>query len=186
MRMHLAAAALLGLAPCLAQADCFPISGTVQLTPDAQCQVASHFPTTAFTGECFSVTMSMLGIPTGRGHAGVTVEPALGSDGNVTTTPVVIPEDDAPVPRQIVQTARSAIGVGWGPFRTTLYSSDVMVIRPSFDASGAVAADSFISEQIVITGTDGRGLFANTTGHMVVIGNSFSQPARVVGELCRN
>lgn len=178
------AATLLGLAPVLAHAACLPVSGTVQLTPDPACQVQAQVPGVYFTGQCFSVTLSMLGIPTGRGYAGVSSEAVAGADGQVTVTPVVIPEDsDTSVPRQIVQTARSAIGVGWGPFRTVLYSSDVTVIRPSFSPAGEVIGD-VVTEQILITGTDGRGLFANTTGHLVVLGNSIGQSARVVGELC--
>ncbi len=184
MKSYLAIA-LLGLAPCLAQADCSPVSGSVQLAADPQCQVADHFPTTYFPGQCFTVSLSIFGLPPGRGFAGVSIEPTLGGDGHVTTTPLAIPEDAAPsVPRQLVQTARSAIAVGWGPFRTTLYSSDVTVVRPSFDAAGGIGADSIVTEQIVITGTDGKGLFANTTGHLVVLGNSIGQSARVVGELC--
>ncbi len=179
----LAAAALIGLAPLAVHADCLPVSGTVKLTVDGSCQVKNSYSSSnvAFTDECYAVTLSILGIPTGYGYAGVTKTTVLG-EGGVTETPAVLADDASPA---VVETARSAIGVGWGLFRTVLYSSDVVVARPTLGPGGELV-NGVVTEQIVITGTNGRGLFANTTGHLVVLGNSIGRNAQVVGELCSN
>ena len=74
-----------------------------------------------------------------------------------------------------MQTARSAITLGSGSRRTTLYSSDVTVIQPDF--SSGQLEPAAVTEQIIITGTDGQGSWANVTGHLTVAGNSIGQPA---------
>jgi hypothetical protein len=128
-----------------------------------------------FTGECFSVQLSLFGLPVGNGYAGLRREPILSAAGNA-ATPAFIPNDNSQSPRQVIQTARSAVSLGLLPARrTTLYTSDVIVIQPT---TGAV------TEQIVITGTDGRGAYANATGHLTVIGSSIGQSAPVMGSIC--
>ena len=175
--------------PSTAGAACFPVVGSVTLTSDPACTVAGHIPAPGtpgawvYTGQCFSVRLSVLGFPLGNGYAGVTAEPILGADNTATMTPAVIPVDGQPLPRQIVQTARSAITLGSGSRRTTLYSSDVTVIQPDF--SSGQLEPAAVTEQIIITGTDGQGSWANVTGHLTVAGNSIGQPAPLMGKICR-
>lgn len=187
MKKHLVLALLAG-APLLAGARCLPVAGTVQLAPDPSCAIISQMPGPSFTGECYSVRLSLLGLPEATGAAGVTrefVADPLGVPKG--QTPLVIPEDVPPnPPRQLIQTARSAIAIGSGRFRTTLFSSDVIVVgKPVFAPTGQLVS-GIVTEQIVITGTDGQGLFAGATGHLAVLGNSIGESARVGGEICRN
>jgi len=186
-----AAATLIGLATSAVHADCLPVTGQVQLTPETNCTNAvSMVPgVPQDASQCFAVTLSMLGLPVGRGYAAVTDELMFDTNGMPAQTPLVMPEDyllpgaPAPLPRQIVQTARSAIAMGRGGLRTVLYSGDITVIRPRFGPDGS-PAEPVVTEQIVITGTNEQGLLAGATGHLVVLGNSIGQDARVVGELC--
>ncbi|MCB1895019.1 MAG: hypothetical protein H6945_15535 [Zoogloeaceae bacterium] len=186
------AAALVGLAPALANATCQTVTGSVFLVPEVDsagnpaCTVSTMIDDASFAaGQCFSVNLSLFGLPAGRGFAGVTHELAVGVDDNATISPLTLlesgdplPGDTVPMVRNQVLTARSAIGIGFGPFRTVVYSSDVIVVRPQ----GAAAP--IVTEQIVISGTDGKGLFRNASGHFAVLGNSIGQSAPVVGQLC--
>ena len=184
MKKHLASA-LIACSPLLANAGCLNVVGSVELTPDRDCTVSSMVPGVVFTEECFSVSMSLFGLPLGTGFAGITSETLIDGNGVPGVTPGIIPQDGQPtVARQIVHTARSAISIGSGAFRTTLFSSDVLVMKPKISATGQIEPD-VVTEQIIITGTDGQGLFANATGHLVVLGNSIGQRARVRGEICR-
>jgi len=177
------ATALVGLAPTVvAHAACQNVTGSVLLVPDGACQVQTQITGAAFdTSQCFSVSLSLFGLPAGRGYAGVTSEVAVDEDANVSLTPLTLLEGDpaSPAVRNQVLTARSAIAVGSGLFKTTLYSTDVIVIRPQ--GPGGVPV---VTEQIVLSGTDGKGLFRNTTGNLTVLGNSIGQSAPVVGQLC--
>ena len=159
-----------------ASAACISVTGSVRLTPDQACTIESQVTGPSFTHECFSVQLSLFGFPVGNGYAGVTTEHIVSTSGGAAMTPAFIANDDSPSPRQLLQTARSVVSLGLLPSRrTTLYTSDVIVIQPD---TGAV------TEQIVITGTDGRGAYANATGHLTVIGNSIGQPAPVMGNIC--
>ena len=70
--------------PSTAGAACFPVVGSV--TPDIRPRLhhrwAHSRPGTpgawVYTGQCFSVRLSVLGFPLGNGYAGVTAEPILG------------------------------------------------------------------------------------------------------------
>lgn len=166
---------LLTMSSSYATATCVSVTGSVKLMPDQACNIASTVSGPNFTGECFSVQLSLFGFPVGNGYAGLTLEPIVSAAGNA-ATPAFIPSDTSPSPRQVIQTARSAVTLGLLPSRRTmLYTSDVIVIQPD---TGAV------TEQILITGTDGRGAYANATGHLTVIGNSIGQFAPVMGNMC--
>ncbi|MCB1957206.1 MAG: hypothetical protein KDG55_16120 [Rhodocyclaceae bacterium] len=176
------ATVLVGLAPTVvAHAACQNVTGSVLLVPDGACQVQTQITDAAFdTSQCFSVTLSIFGLPIGRGYAGVTNEVAVDEDLNLSVTPLNLIEGGAtPTVRNQIQTARSAIVVGSGLFKTTLYSTDVVVIRPQGPGGAPV-----VTEQVVLSGTDGKGLFRNTTGSLVVLGNSIGQSAPVAGQLC--
>lgn len=173
----------LGVLPATAGAGCLPVVGSVTLTPDPACTIAAHVPGPQYVGQCFSVKLSILGLPIGNGYAGVTSEPIIGADQAVTATPAFVPLDGQPAPRQIIQTARSAIALGTGSQRTMLYSADVTIIKP--DLSSGQPVPEVVTEQIVITGTDGQGYWAGVTGNLVVAGNSIGQPAPVMGKICR-
>lgn len=188
MKKHLAIA-LLATFPVVAGARCLPVTGSVELAPEPEgtCTMRTlleeqNQKPPSFTNECFTVRLSLFGLPAGQGYAGVTSEVVAGLGGGQTATPAMIPEDGQLVPRQLIQTARSAIDIGSGAFKTRLYSSDVIVVRP---APGQVVPE-LVTEQLLITGTDGQGAFANARGHLVVLGNSIGQRARVVGEICGN
>lgn len=194
MMRFMLAAALVGLAPAVANATCQVVTGSVFLLPDVDsngspaCTVSTMIDDAPFAaGQCFSVNLSLFGLPAGRGFAGVTHEVAVGVDENATVSPLTLLEPgetgdtlpgSAPTVRHQVLTARSAIGIGFGPFRTVVYSTDVIVVHPQD------AALPIVTEQIVISGTDGKGLFKNATGHLTVLGNSIGQSAPVVGQLC--
>jgi hypothetical protein len=60
----------------------------------------------------------------------------------------------------------------------------VIIVQPIFDVAGQVTGAKAVTEQIIITGTDGQGAFANATGHLSVVGDSRGQSARVLGEIC--
>ena len=176
--------------PALSSAGCFPVAGSVRLLPDPTCAVQSSAPGVVFTGQCFSVNLALIGFPTGTGYAGTTVEPLAGANGVPTTTPAVIPVDGQPtLPRQMIQTARSVITLGQAEHRrrestaTTLYTTDVIVFQPKISSTGEVTPGATV-EQILIAGTDGKGAYAGTTGHLTITGNSIGTPAPVVGRLC--
>lgn len=57
------------------------------------------------------------------------------------------------------------------------------MIQPDFSSGQLVPAA--VTEQIVITGTDGQGSWANVSGHLTVAGNSIGQPAPLIGRICR-
>ncbi len=183
---------LLTIASSLAGAACVPVVGTVRLTPDFACtiskpEVAQDTAAGLFTGqlgECFSVKLNLAGFPAATGYAGLTSEYLVGAAG-MTKTPAAIPEGAfQPQPRQIVQTARSAITLGSGSRKTTLYSTDVIVTQPVLSPTGAVVGAKAMTEQLVISGTDHKGSYANVTGALHVIGNSVGQAAPVVGQIC--
>lgn len=169
-----------------ASAACVQAAGTVRLIPDASCQIAVQAPGPTYIGSCFSVNLSIIGLPAATGYAGVTSEALVGANGVGTASPAVIPSDANPaVPRQIVQTARTAITIGRGSHQTTLYTSDVVVIQPTFDATtGQMGVPAAVSEQIIITGSDNKGAYARVTGNLTVIGNSIGQTVPVMGRLC--
>ena len=164
-------------------AACYPVAGTVRLMPDATCAVQSYVSGAIFDGQCFSVNLSLLGFPNGSGFAGTTTEPLVGANGVPTLSPAVIPVDGQQVPRQIVQTARTAVMLGAGKHRTTLYTTDVIVFQPQFSATGQVTP-AVTTEQILIAGTDGKGTYAGAKGHLIVLGNSIGVPAPVTGKIC--
>ncbi|MBS0354608.1 MAG: hypothetical protein JSR83_12000 [Proteobacteria bacterium] len=169
-----------------AGAACNQVAGTVRLLPDATCQIAAKVPGHTYIGSCFSVQLSLIGLPGASGYAGVTAEPLIGANGVGTVAPAVVPSDFSPVvPRQIVQTARSAITIGKGSNQTTLYTTDVMVVQPTFDATtGQMGNPAALSEQILITGSDNKGAYAKVTGNLTIIGNSIGQSVPVLGKLC--
>lgn len=169
-----------------AGAACNQVAGTVRLLPDASCQIAAQAPGHTYIGSCYSVQLSLIGLPVASGYAGVTAEPLAGANGVATVAPAVVPSDFSPaVPRQVVQTARSTITIGKGSNQTTLYTSDVIVIQPTFDATtGQMGLPGAVSEQILITGSDNKGAYAKVTGNLTIAGNSIGQTAPVLGKLC--
>lgn len=176
----------IGMSAGTAGAACTQVAGTVRLLPDASCQIASKVPGPTYIGSCFTVALSIVGLPSATGYAGVTSEALVGANGVGTASPAVIPSDANPaIPRQIVQTARSAITLGRGSNQTTLYSSDVIVIQPTLDpATGQMGIPAAVSEQIIITGTDNQGAYSKVTGNLTVAGNSIGQTVPVLGKLC--
>lgn len=78
------------------------------------------------------------------------------------------PQDPVQGNRSIL-TARSTFKF----VRTRFFASEIII------ESGDV-----VTEQSVITGTDGRGLFKNADGYFHILGNSIGQPAKVRGEIC--
>jgi hypothetical protein len=169
-----------------AGAACNQVAGTVRLLPDASCQIAAQIPGPTYIGSCFSVHLSIIGLPAASGYAGVTAEPLVGVNGVGTAAPAVIPSDfSQAVPRQIVQTARSAITIGKGSSQTTLYTTDVMVVQPTFDATtGQMGNPATVSEQILISGSDNKGAYSKVTGNLTIVGNSIGQSVPVLGKLC--
>lgn len=174
----------LALSAGMAAGACQPVVGTVKLQRDSACNVMALISGPIFTGECFSVQLSLLGFPLASGFAGLTSEPIVGANGVPTATPAVIPDSaQSPLPRQIVQTARSVVALGSGSRRTTLYSSDVNVMQPVIGTDGQISLGA-VTEQILITGSDGLGAYANATGYLSVVGNSVGQSAPVAGKIC--
>jgi len=175
---------LLSVGPGLAGAACVPVVGTVRLAVDTACQIGGAVPAgTQLAGECFSVQLALLGFPLATGFAGTTVEPlaSLVPGAGATMTPAMIPAPTAtPAPRQIIQTARSAVSLGSGSSRTTIYTTDVIVIQPSATSPLPKA----VLEQVLIAGTNGQGAYAGISGHLNVLGNSIGQNAPVAGQLC--
>jgi hypothetical protein len=150
-----------------ATAGCLPVIGTVQLTEEATCQVANLYPAgTPFVGapSCYQVTLKLGGLLPAYGHAGVASEAVQSQlpEGGVAASP-------AAVQGRGLLTARSTFSLGG----TRFYAAEVIV-----DSNG------FITEQSVITGTDGRGLFKNASGGFTVLGNSIGETAQVRGQIC--
>ena len=180
---------LLTLASSVAGAACVPVIGTARLLPDAACTIRTvaqpGTPAALFGGDCFSVQLNLAGFPTATGYAGNTVEPlaSLVPGAPATVAPVAVTAAGSPLPRQIVQTARSSVMLGNGARRTTLYTTDVVVIQPQLSATGQVVP-KLMTEQILISGSDGKGAFANVTGHLNVMGTTVGAISAVAGQVC--
>lgn len=180
---------LLALASTGAGAACVPVVGAVKLLPDTACTIRTvaqpGTPATLFPGDCFSVQLNLAGFPTATGYAGSTVEPLVSMvpGAPATLAPVAVPAAGAALPRQIVQTARTTMYIGQGARRTILYTTDVVVIQPQLSATGQLAP-KLTTEQILISGTDGKGAYANVSGHLTVMGSTIGKPAPVAGQLC--
>lgn len=175
-----------GMVAGTAGAACNQVAGTVRLLPDASCHIAAQVPGPTYIGSCFSVQLSLIGLPAASGYAGVTAEPLLGANAVATVSPAVLPSDfSSAVPRQLIQTARSAIVIGKGSNQTTLYTNDVIVIQPTFDTTtGQMGLPAAVSEQIIITGSDNKGAYSKVTGNLTIAGNSIGQTVPVLGKLC--
>lgn len=165
-------------------AACLPVVGSVKLLPDASCQInLDQTRPSALAGQCYSVSLNLAGLPVGRGFAGVT-SGVVSSDGiSGLPTPAGVLHPGAPVPEQSIQTARSQITVGSGSLKTTLYTRDVIVAQLVWGPSGPTFGEA-VTEQIIITGTDQKGLFAKATGYLSVAGNSIGRSAPVSGKIC--
>lgn len=177
------AALLVGALPVYASAACVPVLGTVRLLPDASCKInalGSQVP--AFQNQCFSVALNLLGFPAASGYAGVTAEPLAGLAGT-TATPAAVIDAATQLPRQSIQTARSAVSIGSGNYRTTLFTNDVIVAQVTYNQDGTTSLGA-VTEQILITGTDGKGAYSKVTGNLTVLGNSIGTQANVTGKLC--
>lgn len=173
----------LTLLPGLASAACVPVLGTVRLLPDAACHIntlGSQVP--AYQNQCFSLALNLVGFPAATGYAGLTAEPLVGFTGP-TATPAAVIDAATSLPRQSIQTARSVVYIGSGKQRTALYSNDVIVAQVKPAANGAMSTGA-VTEQILISGSDGKGAYANVTGNLVVLGSSIGTPASVAGKLC--
>ena len=174
----------LTLASGVAGAACVPVIGSVKLQPLASCNGLAPVGDVPFLGQCFSVQLSLLGFPVATGYAGPTSEPIIGATGVPTVMPAVIPVSASlPVPRQSIQTARSVVYIGTGKHRTALYSNDVIVAQVKLAADGSMSTGA-VTEQILISGSDGKGAYAKVTGHLNVLGNSIGTSASVTGKLC--
>lgn len=160
--------ALAGSSP-LAQAGCLPVLGTVQLSQEqpGTCTVAMipGMEGLPFIGECYATTLKVAGFIKSQGYSGVTAEPmaSLLPNGGVAMTPMA-----GQGGRQIL-TARSTFSMAG----TRFYAAEIII-----------NSDGQVTEQSIITGTDGKGLFKNATGVMTIIGNSLGQPAQVRGKIC--
>lgn len=172
------------LASGVAGAACVPVIGSVKLQPLASCNGLAPVGDVPFLGQCFSVQLSLLGFPVATGYAGPTSEPIIGATGVPTVMPAVIPVSASlPVPRQSIQTARSAVSLGNGANRTTLYSNDVIVAQLKIGEDGQPVPVA-VTEQIMITGSDGKGAYSKVTGNLTVAGNSIGMSAPLTGRLC--
>lgn len=174
------------LASAAASAACVPVTGVVKLLPLPSCATLAPVNGVPFLGQCFSVRLNVSGLPMATGYAGPTSEPLVGASGAPTATPAMILDSASlplPVPRQSIQTARSAVTLGQGAHRTTLYSNDVIIAQLALGPNGPVPVA--VTEQIVITGSDGKGAYAGVTGSLTVAGNSIGTPAPVSGRLCQ-
>ena len=174
---------VLALISGVAGAACVPVLGSVRLLPDASCQInalGSQVP--AYQNQCFSVALNLVGFPAATGFAGVTAEPLVGLSGP-TATPAAVIDAATSLPRQSIQTARSVVYIGTGKHRTALYSNDVIVAQVKLAADGSMSTGA-VSEQILISGSDGKGAYAKVTGHLNVLGNSIGTSASVTGKLC--
>lgn len=177
------ASVALALASGVSSAVCVPVLGNVQLAPDAGCHVnalGSQVP--AYQNQCFSVTLNLIGFPAASGFAGVTAEPLVGLTGP-TSTPAAVIDSATLQPRQSIQTARSVVYIGTGKQRTALYSNDVIVSQVKVASDGSLGSGA-VTEQILITGSDGKGAYAKVTGNLTVQGNSIGSAAPVTGKLC--
>lgn len=153
----------------LAQAGCLPVFGTVQLSQEAPgvCTVATipGMEGQPFIGECYALTLKLAGFAKSYGHSGITSEPmaSLIPGGGVAMSPATGQDG------RNVLTARSTFSLGG----TRFHAAEIIV-----DSNGKV------TEQSIITGTDGQGLFKNASGVLTILGNSVGQPALVHGEIC--
>lgn len=138
-----------------AQGGCLPILGTVQTDPDETCKVLDYYDDPIFLGAPNCFRVTMK-------LAGIL--PSTGYAG-LTLEPGPLVVQDF---RQVL-TARSTFSLAG----TRVYTAEVLV-----------QSGDFVTEQSIITGTDGRGLFRNVTGGFTVSGNSLGQPAQVRGQLC--
>lgn len=145
----------LALQASAVQAFCLPIQGSVHMVPDPTCQVASHFPDVPFAlGENCYQVTLKLG-----GFL-----PAYGHAG-VTLEPGPVSMQDG----RTVLSARSTFTMAG----TRVYAAEI-----------AVMSGDVVTEQSLITGTDGRGLLRGVTGNFNVLGNSIGKTVPVRGSLC--
>ncbi|HRH80473.1 MAG TPA: hypothetical protein PLW81_05455 [Thiobacillaceae bacterium] len=138
-----------------ANAACIPILGTVQTDPDETCKIQDYYDDPIFLGAPNCFRVTMK-------LAGIL--PATGYAGLTMEPGPQVVQDF----RQVL-TARSTFSLAG----TRVYTAEVLV-----------QSGGFVTEQSIITGTDGRGLFRNVTGGFTVLGNSIGQPAQVRGQLC--
>jgi hypothetical protein len=151
-----------------AAAGCLPIVGTVKLSPDATCTVAS-FPGLQgqpFIGECFTVALKLGNLVPANGHAGVTSEMITSSldNGGLAASPATVQD------KRAVLTARSTFTLAG----TRFYAAEVIID----------SGNGNVTEQSIITGTDGKGLFKNAQGTLNILGNSIGETAQVRGKIC--
>jgi len=152
----------------LASAGCVPILGTVKLTQDPGCAVAT-FPGMQgqpFVGECYKDVLKLGGLVPAYGYSGVTSEmiSSLLSGGGEARSPAIAQGG------RTLLTARSTFSLGG----TRLYAAEVILDSGS----------GLVTEQSVITGTDGKGLFKNATGGFTILGNSIGETAHMQGQIC--
>ena len=143
-------------------------------------------PGTVFTRqECFSTQLNLAGFPVGTGFSGTTAEGAVSlvPGAPATLTPVALPSLDPQQLPRVVQTARSTITLGNGARATKIYTSDVVVLQPVALPNGQQVPKAF-TEQIVITGTNKQGAYANVTGYLHLMGTLVGVPAVVAGQIC--
>jgi hypothetical protein len=152
----------------LASADCLPILGTVQLTQDPGCTVMT-FPGMRgqpFVGECYKDVLKLGGMLPVYGYSGVTSEAMTSMYGGSTAaTPASVQGS------RTLLTARSTLTMGG----TRIYAAEVIISSNNGD---------MVTEQSVITGTDGKGLFKNATGGFTILGNSVNDTAQLHGKIC--
>lgn len=165
---HIALSLALAIVAPLADAGCLPVLGTVRLTPDAACGVATvpGMEGQPFIGECFKTVLSLGGLLPAYGYSGVTTEPLTG---------LLPPNAVAASPATLqggrnVLTARTTFSLGG----TRFYAAEVVI-----DSGNGI-----VTEQSVITGTDGKGLFRNATGNFAILGNSINETAQIRGQIC--
>lgn len=165
---HIALCLALAAASPLASAGCLPILGTVQLTPLSDCSVMQNYSGMQgqpFVGECYKDVLKLGGLLPASGYSGVTSETisSLLPQGGTAASPASVQGG------RTLLTARSTFSLGG----TRFYAAEVII------QSGAQ-----VTEQSVITSTDGNGLFKNATGGFTILGNSIVQTAQVQGQIC--
>lgn len=182
---HIALCLALAAASPLASAGCLPIVGTVKLTPEplGTCTVATSFAfpgigTSPTEGQflvqskdqslCYKSVLKLGGLIPAYGYSGVTSEPMETAAGPGRSPAIVQVALKDQVERSVL-TARSTFVVGG----TRFYAAEVII-----------ESDGLVTEQSVITGTDGKGLFKKATGGFTILGNSLGETAQVRGQIC--
>lgn len=164
---HLAVCLALAVVSQISNAGCLPILGTVQLSEDADCKVQSFYPGLSFIGapNCYKDVLKIGGLLPAYGYSGVTTELMTSVVNGAAYSPAVVQGG------RVVMTARSTFSLGG----TQIHAAEIITqSNPG----------NVVTEQSIITGTDGNGLFKNATGYFMIKGDSTQGTAQVTGQIC--